>query len=80
MAVGSLCVVTDVGEAKDIVGDIGIVVPPYSVDAISKGVLQFLKSSDEVRDDIGKRGRERIIEEYSIDKIAAKYLSIYRRQ
>jgi glycosyltransferase involved in cell wall biosynthesis len=80
MAAGSLCVVTDIGEAKDIVGNIGIVVPPYSVDAISKGVIQFLKYSDEVRDDISRRGRERIIEEYSIDKIAEKYLNIYRRQ
>lgn len=80
MATGSLCVVTDVGEAKDIVGDIGIVVPPYSVGALSEGVVQFLEYSKEARDDISKRGRERIIEEYSIDKIAAKYLGIYRRQ
>jgi glycosyltransferase involved in cell wall biosynthesis len=80
MAAGSLCVVTDVGEAKDIVGDFGIVVPPYSVDGISKGILQFLTIPNEVRDDIGRRGRKRIIEEYSIDKIAAKYLSIYGRQ
>lgn len=79
MAAGSLCVVTDVGEAKDIVGDFGIVVPPYSVDGISKGILQFLTLHNEVRDDIARRGRKRIIEEYSIDKIAAKYLSIYGR-
>lgn len=79
MSAGSLCVVTDVGDAKHIVGDYGIVVPPYSVDGISEGIIRVLQYPQEKFDEIARKGRERIIENYSIDKITAKYLRIYRR-
>jgi len=78
LTVGCMCVVTDVGDAKDIVGDAGIVVPPKSVDRLAEGVIQVLRYSEEKRDEISRRGRERIIENYSIEKITEQYLSIYR--
>jgi len=79
MSSGALCVVTNVGDSKEIVGDAGIVAPPYSVEGIANGVIRLLKYSTKKRLRIGERGRQRMIQNYSIDNIALQYLQIYRR-
>ena len=63
------CVVTDVGDSKTIVGDIGIVVRPNDVDALYQG-LEKMINSDYKR--LGKLSRERIIKNFSIDKMVKR--------
>jgi len=60
------CVVTDVGDSKIIVDNIGIVVKPNSVDDLYNGIEQMIKSDYNA---IGKKSRERIVQNFSIDKM-----------
>jgi len=80
MSTGVLCVVTNVGDAKNIIGETGVAVPPYSIDQISREVVKILHFSDEQRLTRGEEARRRIIEYYSIDKITKKYLSLYQAE
>ena len=77
MATGVPCVVTDVGESRYIVGTVGIVAAPYSVEMIASGVVKVLKYSPEKRKRIGDQGRKRMLSKYSIQDIASKYLKVY---
>ena len=63
------CVVTDVGDSKIIVGDIGIIVKPNDVDSLYQG-LEKMIHSDYKR--LGKLSRERIIKNFSIEKMIKK--------
>jgi glycosyltransferase involved in cell wall biosynthesis len=60
------CVVTDVGDSKKIVGDVGIVVKPNSVESLVKGIEEMI-NNDYIR--MGKKSRKRIIENFSIEKM-----------
>lgn len=61
------CVVTDVGDSKIIVGDTGIVIHPGDARALSEAWDKLLAAD---RESIGKRARERIIECFSLKKLA----------
>lgn len=78
MACGVECVVTDVGAARTIVGDTGIVVPSGSADAFATGVLLALGRSVAERRALGERARARIVTQYSLDVVSAAYAALYR--
>jgi len=60
MASGILCVITDVGDAAEIVGDTGIVVPPGDPQALARGWEQILSLAAQERTRLWKRARERL--------------------
>ena len=63
------CIVTDVGDSKVIVGECGVVVKPNSVEDFKKGIEKLIK------EDLKKLGicsRERIIKNFSIEKMVKK--------
>ncbi len=60
------CVVTDVGDSRMIVADTGIVVAPNDAQSLSAGIEKMLSSD---LDALGKRARERIVENFSIEKM-----------
>ena len=66
MACECPCVVTDVGESSMIVGDIGIAVKPNSTNDLKNGLLQMIAKDFQK---LGKKSRERIIENFSIEKM-----------
>ena len=76
MACGLPCIVTDVGDAREIVADTGIVVPPRDLDAMAYAVVQLLASPN--RAQLGTRARERIIGLYSVGTMTELYASLYR--
>ena len=78
MSAGVLCVATNVGDSKNIIGETGAIVRPHSIDQISMDVAKILHLSDEQRLTRGKEARRRIIEYYSIEKITKKYLTLYQ--
>ena len=58
-----MVVVTDVGDSRRIVGDIGVVVEPNNVDALLYGIDRALQSNYKY---IGRMCRDRILNNFSI--------------
>lgn len=78
MACGIPCVVTDVGDCAKIVGNTGVVVPPRDADALFGGWQILLKMSQNERQGMGRKARQRITDHYDIATIARKYEDIYQ--
>jgi glycosyltransferase involved in cell wall biosynthesis len=77
MACGVPCVTTDVGDAADVVGDTGWVVPPGDGTALARALGAAL---DTPPDELRKRGaaaRGRIERDFSIAAIVSQYVALY---
>jgi len=72
MACGRPCVVTDVGDSKLVVGDTGFVVPAGDYRLLSAALLQMLEIGPKGRQDLGLKARERIIQNYSLEKLISR--------
>jgi glycosyltransferase involved in cell wall biosynthesis len=77
MACGTPCVVTDVGDSAQIVGDAGVVVPPRDPVALADGVLRLLDMAPPARVALQNAARARIASEFSLDRAAAEYERLY---
>jgi glycosyltransferase involved in cell wall biosynthesis len=66
MACGTPCVVTDVGDAKQIVWTTGRVVAPQDPAALAEGLLAML-AEKRIRPD--QRTRQRIVEHFSVERL-----------
>ena len=71
------CVVTDVGDAAQIVGNTGKVVPPSEPRALAKAILEFENMDSNKRHEIGVAARSRIAEKFGITKIVKRYSEVY---
>jgi glycosyltransferase involved in cell wall biosynthesis len=78
MACGVPCVTTDVGDAKEIVGDTGWVAPPRDFERLAKSLDDALSCSDEELKYRGDKARERVIKHFSMQTARDKYVSIYQ--
>jgi glycosyltransferase involved in cell wall biosynthesis len=78
MAEGVPCVVTDVGDARLIVGDCGIVVPSSDSGALASGMVEMLKKSKIERETIGFACSKRIRDHFSIESAAQKFTTLYK--
>lgn len=65
MACGVPCVVTDVGDSANIVGDSGVIVPPHSPESLFKGLKCVLEWSNEDYLLKSNKAREHIINNFS---------------
>ena len=72
------CVVTDVGDARRIVGKEGIVIKRKNPQELAKGILKFLNMNFDQRKSFGISGRTRIVKNYSIDAMTNEYIKIYK--
>lgn len=77
MACATPCVVTDVGDSAEIVGDPRLVVIPNDEDELSEKIISILSLNHSQRDKIGKIARTRIIENFEIRKITKLYEITY---
>lgn len=80
MACGVPCVVTDVGDSADIVGDTGIVVPTEAPDKLAEACEQILTLPESERFTLGEKARDRVERKYSLSAVANRYLQIYREE
>lgn len=79
LAVGVPSVVTDCGDAADIVGDSGWVRPVGDVTGLAAAVLTALGEQGVCRDKRTARARKRAVERFGIDQMSAAYNALWRR-
>lgn len=79
MAMNVPCVVTDAGDAAEIVSDTGIVVPTSDASALA-GALQTMISKDIFeRSHLGELARLRIEKNYSIEIASSRFENLYKQ-
>lgn len=79
MACGVPCVVTDVGDAAHLVGDTGRIVPAGDPAALAAGVCELLALDEGARRALGRRARERIVENFSQERVVARHWGLWRQ-
>lgn len=68
-------ITSNVSGCPELVGDAGLVVAPGDVNAI-RAALVRLTASEELRRDLGRRGRERVLLGHDADSVGLRYLEI----
>lgn len=78
MACGVPCVVTDVGDARWIVGETGRVIPSNDPAALVEAWEDILNLSKDERRILGEQTRQRIVQLFSLPQIVQQYESLNR--
>jgi glycosyltransferase involved in cell wall biosynthesis len=76
MAMETPCIVTDVGDARTIVNNLGMVVPPNDHNQLSEAIIEMLMKPDSIKNKMAAEARQSIFENYDIKKIALEYLKL----
>jgi glycosyltransferase involved in cell wall biosynthesis len=77
MSCGIPCVVTDVGDSANLVGESGIVVPPMNPQALAEGWHRMISLAVEGRNELGAIARQRIQQNFQQDEITRQYEILY---
>jgi len=77
MACGIPCVVTDVGDSAYAVSDTGYVVPPQDSTLLATAICKLLNMSEMERQKLGMNARHRVLDEFSIQRMASAYEVIF---
>ncbi len=79
MAAGLPCVTTDVPGCRAVVtdGDNGLLVPPRDASALAQALHRLIGDAD-LRNQMGRRSRKRVEEEFTNERVIASTLAIYR--
>lgn len=64
------------GEIPNVIGDAGLVFPEGDVAAL-RGALARLAASPELRRDLARRGRERVLAEFTQAAVARRHVAVY---
>lgn len=77
MSCGIPCVVTDVGDSSMLLGGWGRVVPSYNPSCLAEGIAELLCMMPDDRRALGKSARKRVIDNFSIASVVARYENLY---
>ncbi len=77
MACGLPAVATEVGDACDIVGNIGVLVPPRNPQALAAAMRSLAAEPAAARAVRAARSRERIAKRFSLDRAVARFAALY---
>ncbi len=78
MACGTPAVVTSASSGPEEVGRDGLIVPPCDPPALAAALSRLLADGD-LRRELGRRGRQRVLQRFSYRRMAALTLESYRR-
>lgn len=73
------CVVTDVGDSRQIVGDTGRVVPRQDPMAMAVAWHELFSLPAEARQALGKQARQRVEKLYSLEQVVLRYAKLYEQ-
>jgi glycosyltransferase involved in cell wall biosynthesis len=73
------CVVTDVGDSAEIVGDSGRVVPPRDMAGVARELLLLLRLPPDIKTALGMQARERVATNYEIGRVVRLYEAFYEQ-
>ena len=79
MASGVPCVVTDVGDSAEIVGETGRVVQPGDMQGLAQHIVDMLRLPTEEKRELGLKARVRIDSYYEIGFVAQLYEAFYEK-
>jgi glycosyltransferase involved in cell wall biosynthesis len=79
MSSGIPCVVTDVGDSAAIVGETGRIVPPRNPTALASGWEELIALGAEGKEKLGKLARQKIIGDFALKSVVARYEKLYDR-
>ena len=79
MASGLPCIMTDVGDAKYIVEDMGWVVAPRDVAALKAAILEYVKLSQADKHSLKQQTRARVEQNFSIQHVSQQYMTVWRQ-
>jgi glycosyltransferase involved in cell wall biosynthesis len=77
MATGTPSVATDVGDAREIIGETGLVVPAGSAAAMVDAVRKIIGENAEQKQRRADLCRERIATRFSLDRAVARFDALY---
>ena len=77
LACGVPCVSTDVGDAAEIIGGAGLIVPRADSERLAAAIVEVLSLGPDGRRALGEEGRRRVVEKFSLPAVAAQYLALY---
>lgn len=77
MACGVPVIGSDSGEIPHVIGDAGLIFPEGDADALHTHLLG-LAADPQQRAELGRRGRDRVVDRYTQDQIAARTAAVYR--
>ena len=79
LAHGRPVIATDVGDTGKLLagGSAGWLVPPEDPDALAHALMEFVATSPEDLADMGRRGSEFVLDEYSISKLVERTMDVY---
>ena len=70
------CISTDIGEAQNLLEDVGFIIPSKNIDVLIKTIEDCLIDMEGVKD-IGKKAQLKIKEKYSLENTINSYTKLY---
>lgn len=71
------CIATDVGDSQLIINSCGWIISPQNPKLLANTVLEVLEKNQFELSQIGRKARERIIQEFSLENMAKLYKQLY---
>lgn len=78
MSCERVVVATDCGGVKEVIGDAGFLVPPEDPLQLANSIEKALNLNDSQKKELGKKARQRILDNYSLSSAIQKWLTLYK--
>jgi glycosyltransferase involved in cell wall biosynthesis len=80
MALGVPVLASPVGDVPNMIDDgrTGLLLPRLDASTLAEGLLRLRALGGEERDTLGRRAREHVAARFAMDRVAERYLQLYR--